>query len=142
MSNYSYLEAISIGFPTVQCHCIGDGADYNSLVWDAGDPIPDQTTLDQWILSNPISNNTIVTKYEFRSLFTILERVSIDNVQFNPSISDYHKSILVTIAKDMENAEYIDLTEINTQQGVFLIEQLGLIASGRTSQILANHRIV
>lgn len=58
---YSYIQAIGIGFPLVQCHAVGSGADYESLVWDAGPPIPSKEVLDVWIASNPVDGNTDIS---------------------------------------------------------------------------------
>lgn len=58
----TYIEAIGKGFPGVQCHAIGDGSTYESLVWDAGQPIPSQQVLDEWIAANPsVSSERVLT---------------------------------------------------------------------------------
>lgn len=49
---YTYMEAIGLGFPTVGCHCIGDGNIYEDIVWDSGDPIPTKEDIDAWIFSH------------------------------------------------------------------------------------------
>lgn len=49
MAIITYMQAIGIGFPKVGCHAIGTGADYNTIVWDSGDPIPAKEVLDAWI---------------------------------------------------------------------------------------------
>ena len=48
----SYITAIGINWPDVECHAIGDGSVYANLVWDAGSAIPSQATLDAWITAN------------------------------------------------------------------------------------------
>jgi hypothetical protein len=45
------MQAIGEGYPAVQCDCIGDGSIYSNIISTGGDPIPDQATLDAWILS-------------------------------------------------------------------------------------------
>jgi hypothetical protein len=47
----TYIEAIGQGFSDVGCHCVGNGADYNSIIWDSGNPIPAQSDLDLWIIT-------------------------------------------------------------------------------------------
>lgn len=42
----SYVEIISRQYPTVQVTALGDGFDYNSIVYLGGDPIPPQADLD------------------------------------------------------------------------------------------------
>jgi hypothetical protein len=133
----SYLEAISTGFPTVQCHTSGDT--YADLIWDAGDPIPTQVDLDAWIAAHP--NGTLyleLTKYQFRKLFTFNERVAIDNVGLNASIPANYRASLLTIAKDMELSAIVELDNPDTAQGLGFLTQLGLLAPGRMYQILAN----
>jgi hypothetical protein len=135
----TYIQAISVGFPAVQCHANGDGSVYADLIWDAGAPIPDQTTLDTWIAANPeIAAGVVITKFQFRQLFTLAERVGIDNVQSNPNIPANYKAILLTMAKDMELSAEVQLTNPNTIAGVQMLEQLGLIGVGRAAQVLAN----
>ncbi len=134
----TYIDAISIGFPAVQCHTVGDGAIYTNIVWDAGNPLPDQATLDAWIAANPGLTTLAITKYEFRKLFTLTERVGIDNVQSNANIAANYKAILLTMAKDMELSASVELNNSDVASGVQLLEQLGLIATGRAARILSN----
>lgn len=53
MASYTYLEAISIAYPDVGLHTLGDGSTYAELIYDSGSPIPSQATLDTWIAANP-----------------------------------------------------------------------------------------
>lgn len=48
----TYIKAISVGFPTVQCSSVGDGSTYSNLVWEAGDPLPTKAVLDSYIAAN------------------------------------------------------------------------------------------
>lgn len=136
----TYMEAISIGFPGVQCHAVGDGSVYEDIVWDAGAPLPTKETLDAWIIANPhaIAIGTVLTKFQFRKLFTLNERVAVDNAQSNPNIPANYKAILLTMAKDMEVSAEVQLELPDVQQGVQLLEQLGLLGAGRAAQILSN----
>jgi len=135
----NYIEAIGIGFPLVQCHTLGDGTDYNSLVWDAGEAIPTKETLDAWIAANPKANaERILTKYQFRKLFTFNERVAIDNFSANPGISPQNKAVLSTIMKDLEVSGEVQLDNPDVAAGVQFLETVGLLGTGRAAQILAN----
>jgi hypothetical protein len=133
----SYIQAIGNGFPAVQCHALGDGTIYSNIVWDAGAPLPTQAILDAWIAANPEVPSSI-TKYQFRKLFTLPERVAIDNVADNTTIPAEYKAMILTMYKDIDAALEIELTSSDMQQGIFLLEQLGLLVSGRAAQILSN----
>ena len=49
----TYIQIIGYGFPNVKCHAPGNSNNYNSLIWDSGDPIPAQSVLDAWAAANP-----------------------------------------------------------------------------------------
>jgi hypothetical protein len=136
--SHTYIQAIGLGFPNVQCHAEGDGAVYSNIIWDGGAPLPSQVTLNQWIAANPENVGIVLPRYEFRKLFTLNERVAIDNVQTNPTISTQHKAILFTISKDLDTATEVQLYNPDVISGVGLLEQVGLIAPGRAAQILTN----
>jgi hypothetical protein len=46
----SYVQALTDGFPGVVYFAPGDGTDYNSIVWQGGDPIPPVEELDAKIV--------------------------------------------------------------------------------------------
>ncbi len=50
--NYSYIEAIGLGFPNVGCSAVGNGAVYEDIFWNSGDQLPTKSELDTWILSH------------------------------------------------------------------------------------------
>ena len=137
----TYIQAIGIGFPAVQCHALGDGSVYEELVWDAGANIPDQATLDTWIAANPDitpGDGVVLTKYQFRQLFTLNERIAIDNAGSNTAIPSNYRAMLLTMAKDMELSAEVQLSKPDTIAGVGFLEQLGLIGTGRAAQVLSN----
>ena len=137
--SHSYLSAISIGFPLVQCHSTDDGSVYENLVWDFGEPIPPKSVLDTWIAANPNAlPERVLTKYQFRKLFTFTERVNIDNFAMNPNISAQNKAVLSTIMKDLEVSGEVQLDLPDVSAGIQFLEQVGLLAAGRASQIIAN----
>jgi hypothetical protein len=134
----TYIQAVGAGFPAVQCHALGDGSIYADLVWDSGDPIPSQATLDAWISANPSASGVVLTKYQFRQLFTLDERVAIDNVQSNVNITANYKAILYTMSLDMQLSGEVELSNPDVMSGVDLLQSLGLIVTGRAAQILSN----
>lgn len=137
---YTYIQAIGVGFPTVQCQAIGDGSVYENITWLGGAPLPSKETLDEWIAANPQTDQGIVlTKYQFRKLFTLSERVAIDNAPTDPNIPAQYRAMLLTITKDLDlSSEVFLTTNPDVAAGVGLLEQLGLIGPGRGAQILAN----
>lgn len=135
----TYIEAIGRGFPKVQCHAVGDGSTFESLVWDAGEPIPSKETLDAWIAANPEAQaERVLTKYQFRKLFTFSERIAIDNFAMNPNLSVQNKAVLSTIMKDLEVSGAVELDNPDVAQGIGFLEQVGLIGAGRAAQIISN----
>ena len=47
LSPATYLDVLSMDYPNVKAHCLGDGTDYGLLQADAGgDPLPPKETLD------------------------------------------------------------------------------------------------
>ena len=135
----TYIQAISKGFPLVQCHADGDGSVYESIVWDGGEPLPSKSTLDAWISANPdAQNDRILTKYQFRKLFTFTERINIDNFTSNPNISTQNKAVLSTIMKDLDVSGEVQLDNPDVIQGIEFLEQVGLLATGRAAAIISN----
>jgi hypothetical protein len=135
----SYLDAIRQGFPTVMAVSLGDPFIYANIDWTGGDAIPSQDDLDLWISQNPGWNPTMeLTKYQFRQLFTLNEKVAIDNFALNPAIPANYKAILTSVMKDLELSQVIHLDNPQVLAGVQLLAQLGLIAAPRVAQIMSN----
>ena len=137
---HTYIQAISEGFPAVFCHATGDGSVYEDIVWDGGAPLPSKETLDAWIAANPFGTTGIeLTKYEFRKLFTFAERVAIDSSPTNTAIPAQYRAMISTFMKDLEMSGVVFLTtNPDLPAGLGLLEQLGLIGTGRAAQILTN----
>ena len=76
------------------------------------------------------------THFAFRQLFTSAEQVAIDNYETGSFTAD-QKANLKTIAKNFDSAQEIVPTDPRTIAGVQYYESIGLIASGRSAQILA-----
>lgn len=84
------------------------------------------------------TNSRIVTKYEFRLLFTTNERIAIDNASTNTSLPAPARAAMVTLLKDLEVSGTVDLDLPQVHQGVTFLSTLGLIAPSRVAQILSN----
>lgn len=134
----SYLDAINKGYPSVQVHCFGNPFVYDDLVWSGGDALPSQDDLDVWIAEESVLSNRTLTKLAFRKLFTLPERVAVDNASQSTALPAQYKALLATMAIDLSVAVEVHLDDPVTAQGVQLLEQLGLIGPGRAAQILSN----
>ena len=136
----NYIEAISIGFPNVQCHALGDGTDYNSIVWEAGAPLPSQATLDEWIAANNVTPSRHITVLAFRNRFTTAEKIAIDLASLdNPTASSEQRQFSAMVRvfiKDLDVATFVDLDRNDTVVGVNTLETYGVIGSGRANTIL------
>ena len=143
MANYSYVEAIGIGFPGVECHAQGAGEVYEELVWDAGLPLPSKEALDTWILSNPKSElpaNTKITVLAFRNRFTLNEKVQIDMASIDSPAAPIQQRQLAAqlrvMNSDLTVATFVDLARPDTRAGVQQLETFAIIGAGRASEIL------
>ncbi len=134
----TYIQAIAMGFPGVVFSALGDGSVYDNITWMDGSPLPSQATLDEWIAANESSPSIEITKYEFRKLFTLTERIGIDAAPTNTNIPLGYRNMLVTMNKDMELSGAVILTNPDVAAGVNFLETLGLIAAGRAARILSN----
>lgn len=86
--------------------------------------------------ANPVPSPRILTPLQFRRLFTLNERVAVDNFATNPDLSDQQKAVLTTLTKDFDAAQEIDLDDPDTQAGIQTLEAYGLLAEGRAAEIL------
>lgn len=136
----TYLQAISIGFPNVFCSSIGDGSIYENIIWECGDPIPTKEQLDNFIINykEPIK----LSKLEFRKLFSISERILLDNSPNNVALPIEVRQTMLTILNDLDAAEFVELDNPDVVFAVGYIESVGLISSGRPAQILSNTKPV
>jgi hypothetical protein len=80
----------------------------------------------------------VISKWNYRNLFTMAERIGIDGFQSNATLTAAQKAQLATLYEDFAAARHIDLTHPAVISATNLLEQLGLIASGRAAQILGN----
>ena len=138
----NYVDALTYGFPAVLFQCSGDPTVYANIVHQGGATMPSQATLDAWIEANPEVpdlDGIVLTKYQFRKLFTLNERIAIDSAPINPNIPAQYRAALTTMIKDLDLSAEVFLTaNPDVATGVQMLEQLGLIQVGRAAQILAN----
>jgi hypothetical protein len=74
-----------------------------------------------------LSGRVQLTRYEFRSRFTTPEKVA---------MYDSTDTIIKIFLDDIQAAEYIDVTDQATIDGVAYLEAQGLITAGRSVDIL------
>jgi ribonucleotide reductase beta subunit family protein with ferritin-like domain len=79
-----------------------------------------------------------VTKYQFRQLFTLQERISIDNAQYNITLSGSQKAAVVTILKDLTVADEIQLSNPEVAASLLFMSVIGLVTEARVDRILIN----
>lgn len=102
---------------TTSCVDITKAEIDSSYIWDA-------ERLD--FISKPTN---ILTKREFLKRLTATEYAAVKTATASNGIIDYYWQLFMV-------AENIDLTDPDTIVGINTLEQLGLIAVGRASQIL------
>jgi len=106
-----------------------------------GGTSPDAATATTVVLPTvtvPNPTPLILTKFQFRKLFTTAERVIIDNIQFSSNFSTAVKFTVTTMQKDLENSGDVDLHLIDVVQGVTFLYQIGILTQVRMNRILAN----
>jgi len=84
----------------------------------------------------PIPPSPPMTKYHFRSRFTLAKLVALDNFASSTTLSDVHKATLNTITKNFDAADSIDITNSATIQGVEYLVTAGLLTQDRATEIL------
>lgn len=133
-----YYEVVQKLYPELTITEIVNGGDsYADIMWNEFDTPPDQATLDAAVTDYLNTQLNTITKFQFRKLFTFNERVALDNFQSNTNIPANYKAILTTMFKDLDSSGAVVMTLPDVIQGVNMLEQLGLIGTGRAAQILA-----
>lgn len=84
------------------------------------------------------STPLILTKFQFRKLFTTSERIVIDNIATNPNFSSAVKGAVVTLLKDLEVSGEVDLHLADVIAGVNFLQQIGILTPVRMARVLAN----
>lgn len=78
----------------------------------------------------------ILSKYQFRKLFTQAERIAIDNFEYNDALTLEQKAALHTLTLDFNAATVVDLNLPDTQAAVAYLETIGLLGTGRADQVI------
>ena len=109
------------------------GSSSTELAGNATNPtIPGATVTDPTPL--------ILTKFQFRKLFTLEERTLIDNIQYNTNFSGSVKAVVNTMMRDLEVSGEVDLHLLDVIQGVQFLKQIGILTAARATRILANQQ--
>lgn len=92
-------------------------------------PIPD-LNVSAWDFDNDcfIESPTKLTRVKFQNRFTLQERIAI-RASVDP--------IVVDILSLLDAAEYVDVDDAQTQQGIQYLAMIGLIVPARIGEILA-----
>lgn len=113
-----------------------------SAVVDASYPVPLWATEPAQAPAEPapVDHDSRVTRLAFRERFTTAEKValelaSLDDPTAAPEARQM-KAALRVYMKDLDSASWVDLQSAATRGGVTQLEMLGLIADGRTTEIL------
>jgi len=137
---YTYIQAIGMGFPAVDCHALGDGSVYDTIVWDGGAAMPSQATLDAWIAANPVASENRITVLALRNRFTQTEKITIDMASIdNPAGTTQQRQLAASLRvmmSDLNVATFVDLSRADTISGIQALETYGIIGTGRANTIL------
>jgi hypothetical protein len=80
----------------------------------------------------------VLTKFQFRKLFTLAERMAIDNIQYSGSTPASVKAAVNTMQLDLQVSGEVDLHLKDTNDGVRFLASVGLITVPRAIRILQN----
>jgi hypothetical protein len=78
-----------------------------------------------------------LSKFAFRSLFTLVELVGIDNYASSATLTTAQKGVITTILANFAAAEDISLSDPATEAGVNYLASAGLLTTARAEQILS-----
>jgi hypothetical protein len=84
------------------------------------------------------ASSAVLSKLQFRLLFTTAERVAVDNASTSTNLTLQQKSMLNTIQQDLNAASSVTLNDATTIAGINYLVTCGIITSARAAQILAN----
>ena len=80
----------------------------------------------------------IVTKFQFRKLFTTSERMAIDNAQYSSKFTPQIKAAIFTMQKDLEVSGEVDLHLKDVWDGIYFLVQVNILTLARATRILNN----
>jgi hypothetical protein len=79
-----------------------------------------------------------LTKFQFRKLFTLNERVLIDNVASSNMLTPAQIATVTTIQKDLDSSGEVVLNSTDVVHGIEYLVQVGLLSAPRAVRILGN----
>jgi len=85
----------------------------------------------------PAPSNPVLTRLEFRRLFTFEERNAFDNYPSNPELTDDQKGVLRTFEVDFNAAQDVSLIDPDTEGAISFFVFVGLLTPERAAEILA-----
>ena len=122
------------------------GAVTNAIV--ASEAFAQQHYPGQWRLAaqqpeavEPPPPDTRLTRLQFRNRFTLTEKASIEFAALDdptaPTAQRQQAAMLRAVLADQAAAEFIDLADATTIEGVQLLVQAGLLTEERGAEVLA-----
>ncbi len=79
-----------------------------------------------------------ITKYQFRQLFTLQEKIQIDNATLQTNLTQQQQMMLVTLEKDLNVADNIQLGTPDINNAIGFLTQIGILTPQRAMMVLAN----
>ena len=120
---------------------IGDGIIYPLSVVGEGCKVEDYTPPPP-VIEPPAPEVRRITELAFRGRFTMKEKVATELAsvinQSDPLAKQELAASIRALKDDISAASYIDLDRPDTRAGVMLMEEYGIIATGRAAEILDN----
>jgi hypothetical protein len=117
--------------------CVSIDPDYLQTLQD----MYPELNFSEQLESQPAPTSTpvigkVMSRLEFRRLFTALERISIDNAPESLLLPLEARAAMRTMLSDLSVAEQVHLDDPDIISGVTFIASLGLIAQTRVAEIL------
>lgn len=89
-----------------------------------------------------VIKETKITRLAFRNRFTVSEKVMLDLASIDDPSAEMsarqQSAALRVYLTDLASASFVDLTDAATIAGVQMLEAIGLIAEGRSGEILSD----
>jgi hypothetical protein len=87
------------------------------------------------VASQNVPLTHIITRLEFRNLFTIFEKIRLDNYATDPVLTAQQKAIVCTLMQDFSASTYIDLCRPDTQSALSYLTSIGILTPDRLATI-------
>ncbi len=117
-----------------------EGVDPAAVLHARSQRVESEVQANEAALNEASNGRTPLTKYQFRQRFTYPERIAIDGFhdtyQESGSLTEQQKAAIRTNLEDYRVSGAVYLDNPATIAGVQMYEALGLIAQGRSAEIL------